>query len=149
MKTLLSFGNDHKVYPELRLEGVGLLEKSCCSKYIRQILHSQNQLTLRGTFFWNMLIPDIVWKNAWLRPYKYCIPNKDKKVHFTILHKIYPCNSVISKFLAIDDICGFCEKEGENLSHLFFECKFVSEFWENLAKYLFTIIYQHYLCFWH
>ena len=31
MKTHLSFGNDH-VYPELRLEGVGLLERSCCNK---------------------------------------------------------------------------------------------------------------------
>ena len=45
-----------------------------------------------------------------------------------------------STFVAIDDICVFCEKEGENLSQLFFECKFVSEFWENLAKYLFTIM---------
>ena len=84
MKTHLSFGNDHKVYPELRLEGVGLLERSCCNKYIRQILHSQNQLTQSGKFFWNMLILDVVWKNAWLRPYKYCIPNKVKEVKFYI-----------------------------------------------------------------
>ena len=115
MKTHLSFGNDHTVYPELSLEGVSLHEKSC-NKYIRQILHSQNQLTQRGTVFWNMLIPDIVWKNAWLRPYKYCIPNKVKEVHLTFLHKTYPCNSMISKCLAIDDIYVFCEKEGENLS---------------------------------
>ena len=112
--------------------------------YIRQILNSQNQLTQRGKFFWNMLIPDIVWKNAWLRPYKYCIPNKVKEVHFNILHEIYPCNSMISKFVAVD-ICVFCEKEGENLSHLFFECKFVFEFWENLAKYLFTIMNTAYI----
>jgi hypothetical protein len=43
MKTHLSFGKDHKVDPELRLEGVGLLEKSHCNKYIRQMIHSQKE----------------------------------------------------------------------------------------------------------
>lgn len=52
---------------------------------------------------------------------------------------------MISKFVAIDDICVFCEKEAENLSHLFFECKFVSEFWENLAEYLFIIMNTAYV----
>ena len=47
---------------------------------------------------------------------------------------------MLSTFLTIDDICIFCEKQGDNRSHLFFEWKFVSEFWENLAKYLFTIM---------
>ena len=52
---------------------------------------------------------------------------------------------MISKFVAINDICVFCEKEGENLSHFLFECKFVSEFWENLANDLFTIMNTTYV----
>ena len=62
-------------------------------------------------------------------------------MHFKILHKIELHGYMLSKFVATDDICVFCEREGENLTNLFYECQSVIDFGENLA--------EHYPCFWH
>ena len=72
-------------------------------------------------------------------PYKYGIPNTFKEVHLKILQNIYPCNSMLSTFVDIHDICVFCKKV-ENLTHLFYECKSVIYFGENLTEYLFTFL---------
>jgi hypothetical protein len=44
MKTHLNFGDDHRTYPELSLEGVGFLQKSYCNNI--------RQFTPRGKHFW-------------------------------------------------------------------------------------------------
>lgn len=55
MKNNISFDDDHREYPELSLESMGLLEKSC-NKYITRF-HSKNQFMPRGkTKYWNMLV---------------------------------------------------------------------------------------------
>ena len=56
MKNNMSFDDDHRADPELSLEGVGLLEKSCY-KYIRHISSQTTNLYLRGkTKYCNMLV---------------------------------------------------------------------------------------------
>ncbi len=57
--------------------------------------------------FWSSLVDDIDWKRAWLLPGNYCMPNKAKETHFTILHKICPVNSNVSKCLDINSSCSF------------------------------------------
>lgn len=76
--------------------------------------------TSRGKFFWNSIIDNIIWKTAWLIPFKYCINNKTKEIHFKILHTIYPVKSIISRYSDIDDLCTFCKNEKEVLTHLVF-----------------------------
>ncbi len=58
----------------------------------------------------------IDWKRSWLLPGKYCISNKAKETHFTILHKIYPVNTNVS--LDINSSCPFRKQAAETLVHL-------------------------------
>jgi len=44
---------------------------SCNNKNIRLIFQSKHKISPRGNFFWNALIADIHWKEAWLNPYKF------------------------------------------------------------------------------
>lgn len=60
---------------------------------------------------------------TWLLPNIYCISNKMKDIHFKILHKVYPVNSVLSKYLEVENKCSFCDTLNETLINLFFKCK--------------------------
>jgi len=42
----------------------------------------KHKISPRGNFFWNALIADIHWKEAWLNPYKFCMLNKVKEVAY-------------------------------------------------------------------
>lgn len=64
------------------------------------------------------------------------IPNKTKEVHFKILHKIYPVNATVSKYIDISSTCSFCGDEDETLIHLFFSCKLVQKFWSSMFSHL-------------
>jgi len=81
---------------------------------------------------------------SWLLPYKFCISNKIKEIHFNILHKIYPCNAMLSKFMDIDSKCVFCDVE-ESIAHVFCECNVVQEFWMDLRNHLSNFLSVSYL----
>ncbi len=83
------------------------------------------------------MVDDIDWKRSWLLPGKYCISNKAKETHFTILHKIYPVNLNVSKYLDIDSSCSFCKQAEESLEHLFFEGPLSKQFWSDLGSHIF------------
>ncbi len=130
--------------PNLILEGVELTKKKCNNKHICNIFQKQNKISPRGKNFWNSKIENIVWRRAWLIPFKYCINNKIKETHFKILHTIYPSKSLISRFSDIDDICCFCNNEKETLTHLFFDCNVVNKFWSDLADFIFNLMNVNY-----
>uniref|UniRef100_A0A8C2C6C1 Reverse transcriptase domain-containing protein n=1 Tax=Cyprinus carpio TaxID=7962 RepID=A0A8C2C6C1_CYPCA len=140
MKASLTHESCTKQLSQLFLGGVSLLSKDCNNKYIRQLFQSRNSISPKGKFFWGSKIDNIKWRKTWLLPYKYCIPNKVKEVHFKILHNIYPCNAFLSKFCDVADICTFCKKESEDICHLFFSCNVSSLFWKDLSFYCFSKI---------
>jgi hypothetical protein len=131
MKTHLSFGDNHRVYPELSLEGVAFLYKSCCNKYIRHIFHSRNKLTPRGNIFWKMLIPDIVWKKS--------LVDALQILYIKILHKIHPCNCCRNVLILMISAFFAGGKRWK------YECGIFLEKPCRILIYLF----QHYPCFWH
>ena len=128
----------------LLLNGINIQDKKCNNKHIRRIFQDKKRFSPRGTFYWRSRLEDINWEKAWLLPYKYCIHNKVKETHFKILHKIYPVNSFISKFMDVDSSCVFCGHA--DLIHLFFECNVTMQFWSELGSHVFTHVNMLY-CF--
>ncbi len=102
---------------------------------MRQIFQFKKKMYPRGKFYWRSLVDDIDWKRSWLLPGTHCISNKAKETHFNILHKIYPVNLNVSKY--VDSSCSFCKQAEESLEHLFFGCPLSKQFWSDLGSYIF------------
>ncbi len=84
-----------------------------------QIFQFKKKMYPRGKFYWRSLVDDIDWKRSWLLPGKYCISNKAKETHLNFLHKIYPVNLNVSKYLDIDSSCSFSKQAEESLEHYY------------------------------
>lgn len=89
----------------------------------------------RGKSFWNARIENINWRRAWLIPFKFCITNKAKDVHFKILHKIYPTNSSVAKYTDVENKCTFCKNTSETFSHLFLDCEVSRKPWRGIESH--------------
>lgn len=135
----LPYSTKYKTESKLTINGFPLLDKRCDNKLIRNALHAKYKCSPRGKFFWNECINDIDWKKAWLMPYKYCISNKTKELHFKILHKIYPCNEMLAKFMDMDSGCALCDMK-ESIAHIFYECNAVGDFWLGLSNHLSSLL---------
>lgn len=136
IKSHLMFNENVIKEPELILNGISLFDNKCNNKYIRQIFQNKKYNVPKGKFYWASFLDTTDWKKAWLLPHKYCISNKTKEVHFKILHKIYPVNGTLAKYLEIDSLCTFCKSEDETLIHIFFQCESTKNFWKNLYLHI-------------
>ena len=57
--------------------------------------------------------------------------------NFKLLHRRLPTNCFLKKVgLRDDDKCSFCNKETENLIHLFWRCEKTKNFWDSLFKWM-------------
>ena len=97
-----------------------------------------NKISPRGKSFWNSQLDNINWHKAWLCPFKFCISNKIREIHWKILHNIYPCNKTISMIVDIDVNCSFCKVEPETVIHLFYHCPLSFAFWTDLENFIFS-----------
>ena len=70
----------------------------------------------------------------WTSSSRYCVTNKIREVSFKTVHSIYPVNQVISRYKDVNVNCTFCEREEENICHLFFECCYTYLFWKELEN---------------
>lgn len=55
---------------------------------------------------------------------RHCIPNKMNEVNFKILHKMYPVNDTVVKYMDVESSCSFYGNKDETRIHLFFQCVF-------------------------
>ncbi len=62
-------------------------------------------------------------------------PTRPKKSTLK-LHKIYPVNATVSKYIDISSTCSFCGDEDETLVHLFYPCNLVQKFWSSVFSHL-------------
>ena len=61
-----------------------------------------------------------------------------------ILHRFYPCQSLVSKWdKETSDICKLCKSESANLLHTFWECKIMKTFWNSISEWLTPVIFQY------
>ena len=80
---------------------------------------------------------DKYWKSVFTLPH-ICIRDiKVKEFQHKILHRYYPCQSIVSKW---DDetpnICCLCKNDIANLTHTFFYCQYVHTFWKQLENWI-------------
>ena len=51
------------------------------------------------------------------------------RVHFKIVHDIYPTNTYIGRFTDVNKKCEFCKMKDETVKHLFYGCQETCDFW--------------------
>ncbi len=68
---------------------------------------------------------------------KFPIAPKVKEVHFKILNGIYPSAEFLHCRFGFEcNNCPFCDDEVETTEHLFYDCRYVNVFWEDLNDWL-------------
>lgn len=79
------------------------------------------------------------WRDLFSDLYNITSDNKLIWFQYRILHNILSTNRSVSKFIPEQtELCHFCKKHPEYISHLLFECEVVTRFWTDLKK----IMYQ-------
>lgn len=121
----------------INIEGIPLNSIKCTNKHIRHVLQSNNSIVPSCKFLWNSKYQNIKWQTAWLIPFKYCIHNKIRELHWKILHNIYSTNLFVSKFADVDAKCSLCNIENEAIVHLFYECQYSKMIWTELVKFIY------------
>lgn len=114
------------------IDGVDLASKKCSNKHIRKYIQNQNRIIPACKAHWSSKFNNIIWKKPWLNPFKYCLNNKIKEIHWKMIHNVNPTNLTISKFTDKENKCTFCNSEIETLTHLFYDCRFSKEMWSQL-----------------
>jgi hypothetical protein len=57
--------------------------------------------------------------------------------HYRIVRRILATNTLLFKIgIEESDLCTFCKCNAETLGHLFWECRYVSQIWDNLAAWI-------------
>ena len=87
---------------------------NCCAKW-------ENKLN--GSLNWKTIFKKVK-----------IIPNiKIKWFQTRILHRILGTNIILEKMLVKNNnLCSLCQKEKENIQHLFWKCEFAQTFWRDL-----------------
>lgn len=56
---------------------------------------------------------------------------------FKIMHRIYPTNAFMVKYCkTINPNCSFCKEYPETISHLFWKCTLVKQFWKDCLYFI-------------
>ena len=80
---------------------------------------------------------NVDWSKVFSMPYKCTIQTKDHYFQFRFIHRILPTNEFLYKIGKIkNDTCSFCRKNKETMKHLMWDCHNVSNFWDNIMKWL-------------
>ena len=82
------------------------------------------------------------WEKIYLLPFKTTLDTELREFRYIILNRILYTNKMLFKFIRKVDslLCDFCEKELETIEHLFFHCRKVCAFWDDLKVVLNSLI---------
>ena len=76
-------------------------------------------------------------QTAFVIPYKVSVETKIRNFQFKFIHRILPNNSLLFKMGKVDsNFCKFCKIEIDNLDHMFWNCRVVKQFLEEIRLYL-------------
>ena len=90
-------------------------------------MKSQNKwMNLPDNFGWKFELPFFLTKDSMLQWFQY-----------RIIHRILGTNRLMFKMGVVDqNNCSFCNHFSETIVHLFWECRYVDQFWRDLIKWL-------------
>ena len=84
---------------------------------------------------WNNSFPSLDWPKIYFKCHKTTIDTKLKWFQLRLLYRILPTNRFLHIRRIIDnENCEKCRSNVETLEHMFFDCPFVSLFWDNLKQ---------------
>jgi hypothetical protein len=71
--------------------------------------------------------------DLFVMPFKVTLDTKLRWFQYRVMHNIVPTNVWLQKVgLTNSDLCSFCKKEKETITHMFVECEKVVDFWQQV-----------------
>ena len=85
----------------------------------------------------NIDIDETMWKAIFTLPHKCVNDFKIKDIQIKIIHRFYPCQSLVSKWdKDTSNICNLCNNGIADIIHTFYECECLQQFWYNIENWL-------------
>lgn len=111
------------------------------NKGCRNIYRILNEKTIesKSQMKWGEIFQNIElnWKIIYSIPAKSCSNTKLHWFQYRILHRILATNDFLFKIkIRKDNQCSFCQRFPETLEHLFWNCEFISEFWQKIENWI-------------
>ena len=77
------------------------------------------------------------WYKIYQLLYKTTISTSARWFQFRLLHRILATNTFLHKIgIVTSNLCSFCKRDPETISHLFYQCPIISNFWMNVSQWL-------------
>ena len=77
------------------------------------------------------------WKRIYSNAFRRAIDTKTREFQYKILNRILPLNDFLFKIgKSNSPLCSFCQSSEENMSHFFFHCPLVANFWQSVKHLL-------------
>ena len=85
----------------------------------------------------NLNLENSTWEKIFTLPFKCTLHAEIKDFQIKILHRFYASNSLVSKWdKDKKGSCSLCNFEKANIQHIFTECMFTQQFWENIDNWI-------------
>ena len=111
-------------------------------KEIQYLLH-ENNFQPKFIDRWNTVFDaEINWKNHWKCSIETPLSNKEKQLHWKIIHNAIFTEHKLSLIGRSKGKCHFCKTETEYLTHLFCECAVIQSALTNINNKINTILEQ-------
>ncbi len=101
--------------PQLFVNGLSFFDKRFNNSFIRNSFNDGSNPPCKSKW----LKPHCIsWHSIWMLPYKYVISNKVKEVLYKMIHRCYPVNATVSRYIdSVCDKCTFCKIYVEDIEH--------------------------------
>ena len=84
-------------------------------------------------------VSNIDWKIAYSLSFSCTVSTCLRSFHFKYLHRRIPTNVFLAKCqISPTEKCTFCKNEPETLIHLFLQCPFTNQCWQNILNWIKT-----------
>ena len=84
---------------------------------------------------WNFRFDNLDWKKIYYVCHKTTVDTKLRWFQIRLPYRILPTNRFLFlRKIKTSEICDLCQNEAETLEHMFFDCTFISLFWQNLTN---------------
>ena len=79
---------------------------------------------------WNNLFENLNWEDIFSHCYKTTIDPQLRWFHIRLLHRLLPTQRFLFLRNIVDSpLCNFCQQEEQSITHLFYDCDIVRQFW--------------------
>ena len=103
--------------------------------YLMKILKIKSPPSSQNTILGKINVENVDWKEVYTSARKCTIDSYTRNFHFKCTHNILFLNERLKKFgEASTSLCSYCELENENIKHLFSECPYTKNLWNQLKE---------------